>query len=122
MTNFTTQSLTDTQNEHPVSVSGQVQALNLQALADAGIKTIINNRPDDEAPDQPRSADIAQAARQLGFAYFHIPFTAGTMAQSHVQEFADVYNAAEKPVHLFCRTGNRSTGLYQAAIEMDLLD
>ena len=41
---------------------------------------------------------------------------------SHVQAFADFFNATQRPLHIFCRTGNRSTMILTAAKEHDLLD
>lgn len=108
--------------ELAVTLSGQLRPEDIQALADKGIKSVVNNRPDHEEADQPTSAEIAAACQKLGIAYCHIPFAGGAMQTRHAQEFADFYNAAPKPVHVFCRTGNRSNGLILAAVELDLLD
>ena len=40
----------------------------------------------------------------------------------HVQEFADFYNQSQRPLHIFCRSGNRSSIILQAARDHDLLD
>lgn len=105
-----------------IEVSGQLTAEDLRQLAKAGIKSVVNNRPDHEAPDQPTSEALAQVCKELGLAYVHIPFQGGMMTQEHVQAFADFYNSAAKPVQVFCRSGNRSQGLIHAAQQMDLLD
>ena len=44
-----------------VAVSGQIQPEDVAAIADAGYKVLINNRPDGEEPGQPANADIAAA-------------------------------------------------------------
>ncbi len=67
-----TRSLTDT-----LSVSSQLTPADLTAAADQGIRTIINNRPDGEASDQPTSAELAAAAAALGLGYRHIPVAPG---------------------------------------------
>ena len=54
--------------------------------------------------------------------YCHIPFSGGMLQMHHVEAFADLYNDSERPLHMFCRTGNRSNILLQAAREQDLLD
>jgi len=48
-----------------LSVSSQLAPADLTAAADQGIRSIINNRPDGEAPDQPTSAEIEAAAAAL---------------------------------------------------------
>jgi uncharacterized protein (TIGR01244 family) len=49
-----------------ISVAHQLTEQDLEQAAAAGFKTIINNRPDGEAPDQPRSDELAAAAQRLG--------------------------------------------------------
>lgn len=105
-----------------IEISGQLTAQDLKELAKAGIKSVVNNRPDHEVPDQPTSDELAQVCKELGLAYVHIPFKGGMMTQEHVQAFADFYNSNAKPVQVFCRSGNRSQGLVNVAKEMDLLD
>jgi uncharacterized protein (TIGR01244 family) len=56
-----TRSLTD-----KLSVSSQLALADLAEAADKGIRSIINNRPDGEAPDQPSSAELEAAAADLG--------------------------------------------------------
>lgn len=107
---------------HQVSFAGQITPEQVQEIADQGFKTIINNRPDGEAPDQPTSADIEAAAKAAGLAYKEISFAGSELNLQHVEDFADYFNHAEQPVLMFCRTGNRSNGLYEAAKQMDKLD
>ncbi|TIV73504.1 MAG: TIGR01244 family phosphatase, partial [Mesorhizobium sp.] len=45
------------------SVSGQIQPQDIAAIKDAGFKSVICNRPDDEQPGQP-SADSVKAAAE----------------------------------------------------------
>ena len=107
---------------HQVSFAGQITPEQVQEIADQGFNTIINNRPDGEAPDQPTSADIEAAAKAAGLAYKEISFAGSELNLQHVEDFADYFNQAEQPVLMFCRTGNRSNGLYEAAKQMDKLD
>ena len=107
---------------HQVSFAGQITPEQVQEIADQGFKTIINNRPDGEAPDQPTSADIEAAAKAAGLAYKEISFAGSELNLPQDEEFADYFNQAEQPVLMFCRTGNRSNGLYEAAKQMDKLD
>lgn len=105
-----------------ITISGQITADDVKFLADQGYKTLVNNRPDGEEPGQPTSDEIKAAAEALGMTYAHIPFSGGMLEMRHVEEFADFFNATERPLHIFCRSGNRSSIILQAARDQDLLD
>jgi len=107
---------------HNIHITGQISPEQVPMIAENGFKTIINNRPDGESPDQPTSAEIAAACEEAGIAYKEISFSGNGLTQKHVEDFADYFNQAEQPMLIFCRTGNRSTGIYEAAKQMDLLD
>ncbi len=107
---------------HNITFKGQITPEQVAELAKEGFKTIINNRPDGEEPNQPTSADIEAAAKQAGVAYKEISFAGPSLTQQHVEDFADFFNQSEQPILIFCRTGARSTGIYETAKQMDLLD
>lgn len=96
-----------------LSVRPQVQVDELSGLAASGFRGIINNRPDGEAPDQPSSAQIEAEAKRLGLAYWHIPIVPGQASEADARAFAQALEEADGPVVAFCRTGNRSTGLFK---------
>jgi sulfide:quinone oxidoreductase len=98
-----------------ISVAHQLTEQDLEQAAAAGFKTIINNRPDDEAPDQPRSDELSAAAQRLGLAYHHIPAVSGQITSEQVKAFRTALGGAEKPALAFCRTGTRSTTLWALA-------
>ncbi len=105
-----------------ITISGQITVDDVKALAEQGYKTLVNNRPDGEEAGQPTSDAIKVAATEHGIIYAHIPFSGGMLEMRHVQEFADFFNRTERPLHIFCRSGNRSSIILQAAREQDLLD
>lgn len=105
-----------------VQFFGQIEPQQLKGIADQGFKTVINNRPDGEDVNQPSNAELKKAAEEAGLSYKAIQFAGGQLTQAQVEEFAQFYNQADKPVLMFCRTGNRSNILYQTAMQMDLLD
>lgn len=96
-----------------LSVRPQLLPYEVGELAAAGIKGIINNRPDNEAPGQPASAEIEAEARRHGLSYWHIPIKPGQATEADARAFADALRQANGPVVAFCRTGNRSTGLFK---------
>lgn len=82
-------------------------------LAAAGFKSIINNRPDGEAAHQPSSEELEAEAKRQGLAYWHIPVVPGQATEKDARAFAAALEAAKGPILAFCRTGNRSSGLWK---------
>ena len=107
---------------HQVSFAGQITPEQVKEVAAQGFKTIINNRPDGEEPNQPRNADIEKMAHEAGLAYFHQPVVASNIREQDCREFAEIFNHAEKPVFMFCRTGTRCNILFHHTEALDLLD
>ena len=101
---------------------GQIQPEQVALVKEQGFKTIINNRPDSEELGQPEQSQIAAASEQAGLAYHYLPVVGGQLTREQVEQFAEIFNAAEKPVFMFCRSGNRSNILFQSAKQLDLLD
>jgi len=105
-----------------VGFAGQLLPSQMSEVAEKGFRSVINNRPDFEGgADQPTSAQIEEAARAAGLHYVFQPVVAGQMTQFDVEVFARHFHELPKPVLMFCRTGNRSNGLYQTAKQMDLV-
>lgn len=98
-----------------ISISGDVGPDDLAAIAALGFRTVINNRPDGEAIDQPTSAAIEKAAHKLGLTYRHIPVVPGDFPAEAVVEFAAVLSACEGPVLAFCKSGMRAKNMYALA-------
>ena len=97
------------------STSPQISVSDVQALADQGFKTIINNRPDLESPDQPLSADIGRRAEELGINYIEYPVTLSTINTEVARKFAEILTCSPTPILAFCKSGNRSNKLFQLA-------
>jgi uncharacterized protein (TIGR01244 family) len=100
----------------------QITPEHVAQIKEAGFKTIINNRPDGEEPNQPLNDDIEQAAKEAGLAYHYDPVVASQINAKACEEFAEIFNAAEKPVFMFCRTGNRCNILYHSAVQLGLIE
>ena len=96
-----------------LSVSGQVSPDDLAALKARGVTTVINNRPDGEQPGQPSSDTLAARAVELGLAYHFIPVTPGMIDDGDAARMGAVVRESHGPVHAFCRSGNRSSLLWQ---------
>ena len=95
-----------------ISAAGKLDRQDIEALAEAGVKTIVNNRPDNEDPGQLPAAEARQLAEARGIAYHHIPVTAATLSRADVDAFAAVLKSAPQPIVVHCRSGTRSTLLW----------
>lgn len=96
-------------------VRPQVDPAEVGELAARGFKGIINARPDDEEPGQPRSADLAAEAERHGLAYWHIPVVPGEASETDGDKFADALQRCQGPVVGFCKSGARATKLWELA-------
>lgn len=95
-----------------LSVTAQLLPEDMPAVAAAGFKMVLNNRPDGEAADQPSSNEMAVAAEAAGLAYAHQPVVGTNIAETDIDGFDAIVSLAETPVLAFCRTGTRSTTLW----------
>ena len=95
-----------------VSVAPQIGPDDLAAIGAAGFTTVVNNRPDGEAPGQPTGAEIRAAAEAAGLAYHEIPLGRTGITPDMVEATRAVLAASEGPVVCFCRSGTRSTTLW----------
>ena len=95
-----------------LSVSAQIAASDLQAIADAGFKSIICNRPDGEGSDQPGFNEIELAAERLGLVAHYLPAESGKVSDAQGAAFGQLMDSLPKPVLAYCRTGMRSTTMW----------
>jgi uncharacterized protein (TIGR01244 family) len=99
-----------------LSVAPQLDPAAMQAVAAAGFRSVINNRPDFEGgPDQPTSAAIEAAARAAGLEYRFQPVNGAIQTPEDIARFAELMRTLPKPILAFCRTGTRSSKLYRGA-------
>jgi sulfide:quinone oxidoreductase len=94
------------------SVAGRLDRSDLEALARAGVRTIINNRPDGEDPGQLPAGEARRIAELHGLVYHHIPITAATLSRADVDAFAAALRDGPAPVVAHCRSGTRSALLW----------
>jgi len=95
-----------------LSVSGQISVQDVETIAAAGFKILINNRPDHEVLDQPDSNEISAAAQQFGLDYYHMPITARDFPGPDIKPMALLLDDPGKPALAFCRTGTRCANLW----------
>lgn len=84
--------------------------------AAAGFRSVINNRPDFEGgPDQPSSAQMEAAALAAGLTYRHLPVNGAYQSPEEIEQFRQLLAELPRPILAFCRSGARSTRLFNAA-------
>lgn len=99
-----------------VCVAPQLGPEMMAAVAQAGFKSVINNRPDFEGgPSQPTNASIEAAAKAAGLAYAFLPVASGYQSPEEIARFAELLAELPHPVLAFCRSGTRSGKLFRAA-------
>ena len=104
------------QIDHDVFVAPQLDPAAMAELARLGFKSVVNNRPDFEhGPDQPTSAHVEAAAHAAGLQYRHLPVAGGNQSPEEVAAFRTLVADLPHPLLAFCRSGARSTRLYQLA-------
>jgi sulfide:quinone oxidoreductase len=100
------------------SVSSQLQPDDLAYLVVAGFGTIVNNRPDGEEPGQPTSSDLHAIAKHLGLRYDYLPIVPGRMTDADARMLNMILAGTQRPVLGFCRSGARSTSLWERSREL----
>jgi uncharacterized protein (TIGR01244 family) len=95
-----------------VTVAPQITIPDVAAIAAAGFRAIMNNRPDGEEPGQPDHETIAAEAARHGLAYHYVPVTNATLGPDAVAAFGKVVDEAGGAVLAHCRSGTRCAILW----------
>jgi uncharacterized protein (TIGR01244 family) len=102
-----------------VCVAPQLDPDAMALAAQAGFRSVINNRPDFEGgPNQPTNAAIEAAAHAAGLQYAFLPVASGYQSPEEIAAFADLMKTLPRPVLVFCRSGTRSARLYMQAQQL----
>ncbi|WP_022707647.1 TIGR01244 family sulfur transferase [Paracoccus zeaxanthinifaciens] len=94
-----------------LAVSPQIMPEDVPALAEAGFRVLVNNRPDDEVGPDIDHDVMAQAAADAGMSYHYLPFHPGQITPDLISDFGTAVEAGG-PVIAYCRSGNRCTVLW----------
>lgn len=97
------------------SVASQIQPEDAAAIADAGFRAVVCNRPDDEEFGQPSAASIGEACKAAGLSFHVIPIDRSGIRNDMVDSFRGIVTSAGGPVLAYCRSGQRSSVLWQAS-------
>ena len=105
-----------------VSIAGQMTTDKFQQLIKDGFKSVIVNRPDQEQGNTVSVAQLRQIAEQSQVSVIYQPILSGKISQTDVIEFAKYYNELPKPILMVCRSGSRSSILFNQAKSQGLLN
>ncbi|MGR3460507.1 MAG: beta-lactamase hydrolase domain-containing protein, partial [Roseovarius sp.] len=64
------------------SVAPQITPEDIPAIAAAGFRSIMCNRPDDEEPDQPHVSAVTEAARAARLETCCVPFSSAPLTEA----------------------------------------
>src|SRR6056297_685280 len=98
-----------------LSVGPQITPDDIPALKEAGFRSIIDNRPDAEGPDQPGHEEMRVAAEKAGMEFRYLPVTPGKVTDETAETFGNALTELPGPVMAYCRTGTRSATLWSLA-------
>ncbi|TPW29903.1 TIGR01244 family sulfur transferase [Pararhizobium mangrovi] len=95
------------------AVSGQIAAEDVPQIREMGYRAIVCHRPDGEAEDQPAFEEIRRAAEGEGLEIRQIPVGSMGVTPDNVHAMVDALDEMPRPMLGFCRSGARSTRIYE---------
>ena len=94
-------------------VGGQIIATDFASFKEAGINTIINNRPDNEEPGQLSSDEAKRLASKHDINYHYLPMANGQpLSANLVDDFKAALESTDGGVLAHCRSGMRSSFIW----------
>ncbi len=112
--------MTPRQLDERLSIASQIIPSDLPYVSALGYRSIICNRPDGEAEDQPASDDLRRLASDHGLAFESVPVIAGAIDETDVLAFEQALSQLPTPTLAFCRTGHRSAILWSLVTAGDM--
>lgn len=98
-----------------IYVAGQLSPDDFAEAVRIGIRSVINNRPDEEMGSQPMESTLRTAAEAAGLFYAYLPVPCEGFDAKAVAHMRALVGELPRPLLAFCRSGARSAKLYEAA-------
>lgn len=98
-----------------VAVAPQIRTDDLATLKEEGFTTVVCNRPDGEDFGQPTADEIGKACAALDMAFYFIPVDRSGLTRDMVESFRGAVAESDGKVLAYCRSGQRSSVLWQAS-------
>jgi len=97
------------------SVAAQIQPTDVAVLKQNGYATIVCNRPDGEDLGQPTAASVALECERYGVAFHSLPISRNGISAEMADAFRQIVAECDDQVLAYCRSGQRSSVLWQAS-------
>lgn len=102
--------------EPGLAVAPQLVEADFAEIAARGFRSVVNNRPDGEAPDQLATAQAEAAARRHGLEFRYQPVSSLDATEDDaVGGFARAMEDLPGPILFYCRTGTRCATMWVQA-------
>ncbi|MGY5394574.1 beta-lactamase hydrolase domain-containing protein [Acinetobacter sp. NigerLNRRAM0016] len=104
-----------------LTISGQLDDKTFRLLLKQGFKSVIVNRPDQEMGNNISVSQLRNIAEQSHVSVIYQPIDNGKITQTDIIEFSKYYNELPKPILMICKSGHRSSELFNEALKQGLL-
>ena len=96
-----------------VYVTGQLFEADLKLIAKQDVRSIMDNRPSDEANEAPLSTDLAKVAEEHGIDFVHFPIEPGPITAEMAEAYAKACEELKRPLLIFGRSAARSMKIWE---------
>lgn len=104
------------QLETDIAAAPQLVEADFAHVAARGFRSVVNIRPDGEAPDQLPNAEAKRAAEHHGLTFRHLPVMSFTVTdEAVVDDFARLMDDLPGPILFYCGSAMRCTTLWTQA-------
>lgn len=99
------------------AIGPQIAPGDFEALREAGFKSVINARPDDEPGEYLSSRDAIRQAEAVGLGYVHCPTENHSIFEAaNADCFEQAMATLPKPVFAHCKSGTRAAILWALVV------
>ena len=95
-----------------LSVADQLTLDDLDTVKEAGFRSVICNRPDEEGEPHAQADAMARKANALGLEFRYLPVNGASISDSDVEQHAMLLSEVPTPVLTDCRSGARCAKLW----------
>jgi sulfide:quinone oxidoreductase len=98
-----------------IAVGEVPSAEDVEILAKAGFRSMLNTQPDGEVERLMSSADAKALAEKSGMVFQHLPISSRRPDAATLTAFATALNALPKPIYACCYSGARTAAAWAIA-------
>ncbi len=103
--------------EPDVAAAPQLTETDFADIAARGFRSVVNIRPDGEAPDQLPNAHAKRTAERYGLSFRHMPVMSVNVTDDDVVDgFARLMDNLPGPILFYCGSATRCTTLWAQAV------